>query len=75
MFVPENAQDVAAQHVYGMAINDVRPEAEVVATLRRAYPYREYTDADWEQLCRYLTSSYDGLEDKNVYAGCHVSST
>ncbi|MFB6243923.1 MAG: ATP-dependent helicase, partial [Halobaculum sp.] len=68
VFVPENAQDVAAQHVYGMAINDVRPEAEVVATLRRAYPYREYTDADWEQLCRYLTSSYDGLEDKNVYA-------
>ncbi|MEZ3116613.1 ATP-dependent helicase [Halobaculum sp. MBLA0147] len=68
VFVPETAQDVAAQHVYGMAINDVRPEQEVLATLRRAYPCRDYTDADWEQLCRYLTADYDGLEDKNVYA-------
>ncbi|MEZ3143672.1 ATP-dependent helicase [Halobaculum sp. MBLA0143] len=68
VFVPEAPQDVAAQQVYGMAINEVRPEAEALATLRRAYPYREYTDDDWEQLCRYLTADYDGLEEKNVYA-------
>ena len=68
VFVPTEAQDVAAQHVYGMAINQVRPEQEVLETLRRAYPYRDYTDADWEQLCRYLTADYDGLEAKNVYA-------
>jgi len=68
VFVPENAQDVAAQHVYGMAINDVRPEAEVEAVLRRAYPYREYTDAEFDQLMRYLTADYEGLEDRNVYA-------
>ncbi|MFC7020779.1 MULTISPECIES: ATP-dependent helicase [Haloarcula] len=68
VFVPENAQDVAAQQVYGMAINKVRPEREVRAILERAYPYRNYTDADWEQLCRYLTADYAGLEDKNVYA-------
>ncbi|MFD1598948.1 ATP-dependent helicase [Halobellus rarus] len=68
VFVPENAHDVAAQHVYGMAINDVRREADVLGTLRRAYPYRNYTDADWERLLRYLTADYDGLESKNVYA-------
>ena len=68
VFVPENAQDVAAQHVYGMAINDVRPESEVVETLRRAYPYRDYSQAEWEQLCRYLTAQYEGMEEKNVYA-------
>jgi ATP-dependent Lhr-like helicase len=68
VFVPENAQDVAAQHVYGMAINDVRREADVLATLRRAYPYREYGDHEWETLCRYLTADYEGLEDRNVYA-------
>jgi ATP-dependent Lhr-like helicase len=68
VFVPENAQDVAAQHVYGMAINRIRPEAEARAVLERAYPYRSYTDADWEQLLRYLTADYDGLEEKNVYA-------
>jgi len=68
VFVPENAQDVAAQHVYGMAIADIRPEAVIRGILERAYPYREYTDEDWESLLRYLTADYDGMEDKNVYA-------
>lgn len=67
VFIPENPQDVATQHVYGMAINDVRPEANVRTILERAYPYRNYSDANWESLVRYLTSGYDGLEDKNVY--------
>ena len=67
-FVPENPQDVAAQHVYGMAINAIRPEREVLATLRRAYPYRDYSDDDWESLVRYLTAGYAGMEDRNVYA-------
>jgi ATP-dependent Lhr-like helicase len=66
--IPENAQDVAAQHVYGMAINGPRPESEVVGILRRAYPYRNYDDAQWEQLVRYLRADYENLEEKNVYA-------
>ncbi|WP_254545207.1 ATP-dependent helicase [Halomarina pelagica] len=67
VFVPENAHDVAAQHVYGMAIDAVRPEAEAKRILKRAYPYRNYSDADWETLLRYLTADYEGLEDRNVY--------
>ncbi|MFC6953188.1 ATP-dependent helicase [Halorubellus litoreus] len=66
--VPERCQDVAAQHVYGMAIAEIRPEADVKRILRSAYPYRHYGDDDWEQLVRYLTADYEGLEDKNVYA-------
>ncbi|WP_336339176.1 ATP-dependent helicase [Haloarcula brevis] len=68
VFIPENAQDVATQHVYGMAINDVRPEETFKSVLRRAYPYRDYGDEDWEQLMRYMTADYPGMEDKNVYA-------
>jgi ATP-dependent Lhr-like helicase len=68
VFVPENAQDVATQHVYGMAINGPRPEREIVDILRRAYPYRNYGDDKLEQLFRYLTADYDGMEEKNVYA-------
>ncbi|MEF8855112.1 MAG: ATP-dependent helicase, partial [Haloarculaceae archaeon] len=67
VFVPENASDVAAQHVYGMAIEGPRPEAEVRGILERAYPFREYDDERWEQLLRYLTADFDGLEDRNVY--------
>jgi len=68
VFVPENAQDVATQHVYGMAINGPRREAEIRRILRRAYPYREYDDAAFEQLLAYLTADYEGLAEKNVYA-------
>jgi ATP-dependent Lhr-like helicase len=68
VFVPENAQDVAAQHVYGMAINGPRPEREVVEILRRAYPYRDYDDDALDSLFRYLTADYPGMDEKNVYA-------
>ncbi|USZ72536.1 ATP-dependent helicase [Natronosalvus halobius] len=66
--IPENAQDVAAQQVYGMAIAEIRPEREVLEILRRAYPYRRYGGDDWEQLLAYLTVEYAGMEDRNVYA-------
>jgi len=68
VFVPERAQDVAAQHVYGMAIAEIRPEREIRGILERASPYRNYTDEEWDSLLRYLTADYDGLEEKNVYA-------
>ena len=68
VFVPENAQDVAAQQIYGMAINGPRPEAEIREILESAYPYRNYTDDEYESLFRYLTAGYEGMEDKNVYA-------
>ncbi|MXR42270.1 ATP-dependent helicase [Halobaculum sp. WSA2] len=68
VFVPENAQDVAAQQVYGMAINSVKREADVRDTLASAYPYRNYSGAEWEQLMRYLTADHEGMEEKNAYA-------
>ena len=68
VFLPENAADVAAQHVYGMAITRIRPDREVREVLRRAYPYRMFDDEAYERLLRYLTADYDGLEAKNVYA-------
>ncbi|MFW5917371.1 MAG: ATP-dependent helicase [Halorubrum sp.] len=67
VFLPEGAYDVAAQHAYGMAINRVRPDREMRETLRRAHPYRDFDDADYERLVRYLTADYDGLEDRRVY--------
>ncbi|MFA9426314.1 ATP-dependent helicase [Natronorubrum sp. A-ect3] len=66
--IPQNAQDVAAQHVYGMAIAEIRPEADLKAILKRAYPYRDYAETEYESLMRYLTAEYAGLEDRNVYA-------
>jgi ATP-dependent Lhr-like helicase len=67
VFLPEGAADVAAQHVYGMAINRIRPDREVREVLRRAHPYRAFDDDDYEGLIRYLTSDYEGLEERHVY--------
>ncbi len=67
VFPPEGAYDVAAQHVYGMAINRIRPDREIREVLRRAHPYRGFDDEAYERLFRYLTGDYDGLEEKNVY--------
>lgn len=67
IFIPENCQDVATQHVYGIAINNVTPEKEIFDILTSAYPYRNYTKNMYEQLLKYMTADYDGLEDKNVY--------
>ena len=67
VFPPEGAYDVAAQHVYGTAINRIRPDREVREVLRRAQPYRDFGDDAYERLMRYLTADYEGLEAKNVY--------
>ena len=67
VFIPEGAHDVASQQIYGMAINEIRREATFRQILTRAYPYRNYGDDDWEELLRYLTADYDGLDEKNVY--------
>jgi ATP-dependent Lhr-like helicase len=65
--LPEGAADVAAQHVYGMAINRVRPDREIREVLRRAHPYREFGTGEYERLMRYLTGDYEGLAERNVY--------
>ena len=66
--IPERADDVAVQHVYGMAIAGPLRESEVKATLRSAYPYRDYDDEAYERLLRYMTAGYEGMEDRHVYA-------
>ncbi|WP_144920463.1 ATP-dependent helicase [Halorubrum salsamenti] len=65
--LPEGAADVAAQHVYGMAINRVRPDREIREVLRRAHPYRAFGTDEYERLMRYLTGDHEGLADRNVY--------
>lgn len=65
--IPTVPQDVAAQHIYGMAINSVRPKREVYNTLKRAYPFMGYSQEKFENLLSYLTLEYDQFEDSNVY--------
>lgn len=68
VFVPENCQDVAAQHVYGMSINDIWTEDNMLEVIQSAYPYSQYDRTKFHQLLKYLTADYEGMEDRNIYA-------
>lgn len=62
VFVPQNCQDVATQHVYGTAINDIRTEDEMFDMIRSAYPYRNYSKDMFYNLLRYMTTDYKGIK-------------
>lgn len=67
VFIPERCQDVAAQQVYGMAIDGVKTLETVKNTLSCAYPYHQYTDDEFNQLTRYLRADFEGIEEQKIY--------
>ncbi|WP_042698957.1 ATP-dependent helicase [Thermococcus sp. PK] len=66
--IPQNALDVLAQHLLGMALERVWDIKEAYSLVRRAYPYRNLSFDDFMSVLRYLAGEYAGLEEKNVYA-------
>ncbi|WGI17790.1 ATP-dependent helicase [Methanonatronarchaeum sp. AMET-Sl] len=68
VFIPTNCLDVLSQHIYGMAINSVRPLSEVKKVVKRSYCYSGLSESDFDKVIKYLTADYAGMEDKNIYA-------
>jgi ATP-dependent helicase Lhr and Lhr-like helicase len=64
----ENALDVLAQQIYGMAIEEPRKIKEVFETVKKAYPYRNLSRKDFDDIIDYLSGKYSSLENRNVYA-------
>ena len=65
--IPENALDVLAQHILGMALEKKWKAEEAFSLVRRAYPYRNLHYEDFEALLNYLAGNEEGLEARNVY--------
>ena len=65
--MPENALDVLAQHIVGMAIERKWRVDEALKVIRKAYPYRNLPKRDMLKLLHYLSGEYEELEDKKVY--------
>ncbi|HDN96206.1 MAG TPA: ATP-dependent helicase, partial [Thermoplasmatales archaeon] len=65
--IPENALDVLAQHIVGMAIEKKWRVDEALKLIRRAYPYRNLPKRDLLKLLHYLAGEYEELEDRKVY--------
>jgi len=65
--IPRNALDVLAQHLVALTLElgEVPYDLALEAT-KRAYPYWELDERDFEAVVRYLAGEY-GLEDERVY--------
>lgn len=65
--MPKAALDVLAQHLYGMAIEDVTPIEEAWRSVRSAYPYGKLARKDFESTLQYLAGAYGELAERNIY--------
>mgnify|MGYP003991708457 FL=1 len=66
--IPENALDVLAQQIYGIAISDITPIKELFELVKKAYPYRNLTYTNFKEVMDYLSGEHISLEDRHVYA-------
>jgi ATP-dependent helicase Lhr and Lhr-like helicase len=53
--------DVVAQHVVGIAATGPKSEDEIFALIRRAYPFRELTRIEFDQILQYLEGGGESL--------------
>ncbi len=66
--IPQNALDVLAQQLFGMAIEKVRPYEELYWIVRRSHCYHDLSKEDFEETVKYLAGEYAELEQRSVYA-------
>ena len=65
--VQEKPYDVAAQHIVGMAALGPRSSGEIFETIRSAYPFRNLTKEEFENILNYLEGGGESLAPQ--YAG------
>ena len=66
--IPENALDVLAQQVNGIAISDQMKISDVYKTVKKSYCYRNLDYKEFLEVINYLAGNYITLEDRNIYA-------
>ncbi|MDD5177783.1 MAG: ATP-dependent helicase [Candidatus Nanoarchaeia archaeon] len=66
--IPENALDVLAQHIYGIAISEVMNIKDMFDMIKKSYPYRNLSYKDFSEIIDYLTGKHITLEDRHIYA-------
>ncbi|MFA6461023.1 MAG: ATP-dependent helicase [Candidatus Woesearchaeota archaeon] len=66
--IPKNALDVLAQHIYGIAINEVINISDLFNLIKRSYCYHTLEWNDFFETIKYLSGQYVSLEERHVYA-------
>ena len=68
LHIPKNALDVLAQHLYGMAIEDVTGIEDAWHTITSSYAYDGLTRKDFDETLNYLAGNFAELTERHVYA-------
>tara|TARA_Y100000310_G_C20699423_1_gene828322 strand:- start:98 stop:2962 length:2865 start_codon:yes stop_codon:yes gene_type:complete len=66
--IPQNALDVLAQQIYGIAISDRSNIDEVFKMIKKSYCYKDLTSKDFMSVIDYLSGKHISLEDRHIYA-------
>ncbi len=66
--IPKLALDVLAQHIIGMAIEQIWDEKELFNTIKKSYCYSDLTHTDFNEILQYLSGEFVRLEERHVYA-------
>ncbi|MFH1275572.1 MAG: ATP-dependent helicase [Candidatus Woesearchaeota archaeon] len=66
--IPKNALDVLAQHIYGIAINEVTNIYAMFHMIKNCYCYHDLKWDDFMELIKFLSGQHVSLEERHVYA-------
>jgi ATP-dependent Lhr-like helicase len=66
--IPTNCLDVLAQHIAGMALDQIWEEKEMLELIKRSYCYRDLKREDFAHVLSYLAGEFAELEDRHIYA-------
>jgi ATP-dependent Lhr-like helicase len=64
---PKNCLDVLSQQIYGMAINKIWDQDELLNTIRKSYCYANLSKNDFLSIISYLSGEYTDLEKNFIY--------
>ncbi len=66
--IPKNALDVLAQHIFGIAINEIINIYQLFHLIKNCYCYHTLDWKDFFELIKFLSGQYVSLEERHVYA-------
>ncbi|MDD9952953.1 MAG: DEAD/DEAH box helicase [Candidatus Woesearchaeota archaeon] len=66
--MPKNALDVMAQHIYGMAIEEITEVEDAWQTITSAAPYHTLERKDFDATLAYLAGEHAQLQERSIYS-------
>ncbi len=66
--IPQNALDVLAQQIFGIAIADRIHKNDLYKMITKSYCFRSLSLRDYNEVLEYLSGKHISLEDRHIYA-------